>query len=66
MIYIVTASDLYYPCEGAEDWELVTRDLEGAKVRARELEAGSDRTAYVLAINEDNLHAQEVDWRRAA
>lgn len=63
MIYVVTCSDMYYPEWGAGDWELVTRDLESAKARARGLLEGDDPryvSAFVLAINEDNLHVSEA------
>jgi hypothetical protein len=69
MIYIVTSSDNYYPCAGAEDWEFVTRDLDAAKERAAGIcEAIPDRimgpgkcgSVIVLAIDEDNLHVQQI------
>lgn len=69
MIYIVTSSADYYPSAGAEDWELVTCDLDSAKERAHGLyEAIPDRimgpgktgSVIVLAIDEDNLHVQQV------
>lgn len=61
MIYVLTVSDAYYPLAGAEDWVFVTRDLEAAKLRAgTEITDPHYQSAHVLAINEDNLHVQEV------
>ena len=63
MIYVVTRSDHYYPCSGAEDWELVTRDYEGAKQRAIGLATENPRyqSVWILKINEDNLHVQQEE-----
>lgn len=57
MIYVVSRSDHYYPCSGAEDWELVTRNRDDAIARARGIaEDLRYQSVVVIAINEDNLH----------
>ena len=70
MIYVVTRSDGYYPCAGATDWEFVTRDRQAAMERARGLYGetpdrimggGKIASVHVLAIDEDNLHVQEIE-----
>ena len=51
------------PVFRAEDWELVTRDYEGAKQRAIGLATENPRyqSVWILKINEDNLHVQQEE-----
>ena len=60
----VTASDRYYPSAGPrrEDWELGGRARSGEGAEGSEAwgsEKGRYRSVHVIAINEDNLYAQE-------